>query len=203
MNTEEFTSELYDRHLINYLINIYSICRSAQRIQLAGSPFLFGQNIYLEQVYIDLDVEQIVLSDFDDAVSQNNEISVYFSRRPLLRRLSVIEAIKGTPDSHIILLGIPGSGKTIFLNHLALCLAGAALAKHGISGVPADIASLKALPNWDAGILLPIYVDVVRLAAFIVNNGLKTGSIATIFTIYRRRFESRRRINRNAKELFR
>ena len=65
-----------------------------------------------------------------------------------------------------VLLGEPGSGKSSFLRHLTLCLAGEVRRQAGVAGVPAT-ATMAALAEWDLGAYTPIYVelrDLVRTA---------------------------------------
>lgn len=58
----------------------------------------------------------------------------------------------------LVLIGGPGSGKSSFLRHLTLCLAGAVLRAAGET--PKDAADLTRLPGWRAGAYTPIYIEL-------------------------------------------
>ncbi|MCB0256677.1 MAG: SUMF1/EgtB/PvdO family nonheme iron enzyme, partial [Anaerolineae bacterium] len=60
-----------------------------------------------------------------------------------------------------VLIGDPGSGKSTFLRHLALCWAGQLLRDAGENGAPPE-ASLAALPGWRTT-YTPIYIELRTL----------------------------------------
>ena len=65
----------------------------------------------------------------------------------------------------MVLLGDPGSGKSTFLNYLALCLAGARLEQAGEAGnLPGDHWLEQLEPAWTHGALLPVHVILRRFA---------------------------------------
>jgi len=59
----------------------------------------------------------------------------------------------------LVLLGKPGGGKSTFVKHLALCLAGAQIEGWGRA------ANLDQLEAWTHGTLTPIYIELRRLVA--------------------------------------
>jgi formylglycine-generating enzyme required for sulfatase activity len=92
------------------------------------------------------------------------------------RRLSAVEMLNAEP--HLVLLGDPGSGKSTFVNFVALCLAGEALGEgranvelltaplpdEGAERQRRTDEELRPQP-WDHGALLPVRVVLRDLAA--------------------------------------
>jgi formylglycine-generating enzyme required for sulfatase activity len=76
-----------------------------------------------------------------------------------------------------MLLGAPGSGKSTLVSHLALCLAGAALAEHRAGEPQPEGGWLACLPRWQPGALLPVRVILRDLAAFAPLDSAPHGSL--------------------------
>jgi len=74
-------------------------------------------------------------------------------------------------NSHLVLLGDPGSGKSTFINFVALCLAGEALQQPEINlslltaPIPQDEKEKEKPQRWDHGPIIPIRVILRDFAA--------------------------------------
>jgi formylglycine-generating enzyme required for sulfatase activity/energy-coupling factor transporter ATP-binding protein EcfA2 len=109
----------------------------------------------LEQVYINLNTERL-------ATPKGQQ-----QRPDQQRQLSILEALNDPHPARLMLLGTPGSGKSTFVNHLALCLADAALAaRHPAEQDQGDRLLARLTPHWQHGALLPIRIVLSDLAAF-------------------------------------
>ena len=98
-------------------------------------------------------------------------------------RLSALEALDR--EQHLVLMGGPGSGKTTFLNFVALCLAGEILHSPGANlkllrrPIPPEADSPSDKPKaqrWRHGALLPVRVVLRDLAASLPPSGTPTNA---------------------------
>jgi formylglycine-generating enzyme required for sulfatase activity len=104
-----------------------------------------------------------------------------------LERLSALEALDR--ERHLVLMGGPGSGKTTFLNFVALCLAGEILREPGANlkllrhpippeeGAPTEKPQPKPKPQrWRHGAPLPVRVVLRDFAASLPPPGTPAGA---------------------------
>lgn len=81
------------------------------------------------------------------------------------RPMTALEALAQAPGQRLMLLGTPGSGKSTFVSHAALCLAGASLCLRNPAEAAPDGGWMMRLPGWNRGALLPVRVLLRDLAA--------------------------------------
>jgi len=113
-----------------------------------------GLPMRLEQVYI-------ALNTTERSPQAREEMHISFGVAEDLRRES-LSALRIFLDySHLVLLGAPGSGKTTFAEHLALCLAGERLEPG--SGWAERLATHNAA--WEGPAPLPIRIRLRHFAA--------------------------------------
>jgi predicted NACHT family NTPase len=170
-------AEACERALIDYLSMLQSECSSLQLTRIDESESRYRRPMRLEQVYIGLHTTSQVEEAADGAAdAPSRSLKTVASRvvqrvrreraEVQARPLTALEAVtRGTPP-RLMLLGAPGSGKSTFVNHLVLCLAGAALAERGLPGIPAAAEWLSRLHGWGFGALLPLRIILHEFAAF-------------------------------------
>ncbi len=136
-----------------YLESLISDCRRARLIGLdpsASDPTRGGMT--LESFYIALDTKTQVEEEQEGKKRDHNALSPERKSRPL----SALEALAQAPNRRIVLLGLPGAGKSTFVRYLALRMA------QTLTDRSRDLA--KDLPGWTRQPLLPLIVSLGRLA---------------------------------------
>ncbi|HEY9075859.1 MAG TPA: SUMF1/EgtB/PvdO family nonheme iron enzyme [Anaerolineaceae bacterium] len=119
----------------------------------------------LEKVYVSLDT-QTTLKVKKEKRGKEDE-----PEREETRILPAIEALATAPERRMVLLGLPGTGKSTLARYLAFWLAKALLE-------PATNLAEK-LPGWTGGALLPITISLGRMAETLPQ-GCRSGSAETI-----------------------
>jgi formylglycine-generating enzyme required for sulfatase activity len=127
-----------------------------------------------ESLYIPLDTTTMIGKKRDSHFPQNDDenenirdLSIPDEKRPL----SALEALWADSEHHIVLVGLPGTGKSTFVRYLALQMA----------QVEADrsLNIQRLLPNWGGGSVLPIVISLGQLAQKTPPN-IKQGSAKLI-----------------------
>jgi formylglycine-generating enzyme required for sulfatase activity len=121
----------------------------------ASDPTVQQQRMELAQVYVDLDTTQHAQVD----TPLPEALQLEPRRWIQVRRLSALEGV--IHSRKLVLLGDPGSGKSTFMNHLALCLAS--------QGLEPDANWLGRLPGWpeDETQVIPIHVTLRDFARWL------------------------------------
>ena len=104
-----------------------------------------------------------------------------WERDEIERQKSALETLND--HQHLVLLGEPGSGKSTFVNFVALCLAGDVLGRHDAnaailtSPLPTDDGERGETPQpWAHGRLFPVKLVLRDVAASAFRASTKTGS---------------------------
>jgi len=154
---------------------LYRVVQQTRRLPLAGiAPQAAsderGGELQLSAVYTALLTQR---TEIDEAAFPKARTV----REGEARRLSALEVLNREP--HLVLLGEPGSGKSTFVNFVALCMAGEVLgheeANLGVLTAPlppalsaVEGAEERGKPRpqrWDHGPLLPVRIVLRDLAA--------------------------------------
>ena len=157
-----------EQGMIGYLCALRHGCNTVQLGRIDPRDGRHHAEMRLEQVYIGLNTER----QADMQREQPGDKT---------RAVPVLEAIGQPHPARLMLLGGPGSGKSTFVNHLALCLAGACLGERDPSESERGAALLSRLaPHWSHGALLPIRVVLRELAVFPPLRNASNGSLALL-----------------------
>ncbi len=143
---------------------------SLLRILKAGETTEDVTPITVDQVYTPLDTSRAVLRDERGRVIEIERSDLFdrqqFREEAEASPMSAMEAANRT--QHLILLGDPGSGKSTFVNYLALCLSGQMLEP--------EAGWLKRLEEqgWEQGARLPVVVTLRDLAQNITGEKMES-----------------------------
>ncbi len=125
--TPDPTAEL-DEKLTHYFDNLANECGRLP-LEAIDSKFLDGQEVRLPNIYVPLHALRRTIKQEQPQTSQEEE-----------KRLPVLDAL--AKERRAVLLGEPGSGKTVLVNYLAGCLAKAAAGGEAIADIPETIKHL-------------------------------------------------------------
>jgi hypothetical protein len=117
-------------------------------------------------VYVALDTQTQVAMEREETEDEMKRRGLERVMEPdhEIRRATALEV--ADHDRKMVLLGGPGSGKSTFVNYLALCLAGARLEHLGkTSALPGDGWLAHLEPVWIHGLLLPLQITLRHFAA--------------------------------------
>jgi formylglycine-generating enzyme required for sulfatase activity len=146
-------------------------CNALPLVQIDRADPAHSRPLQLARLYISLDTTQTVALTDEEIAALPEETRQRLkqarigegTQRPA-RPLSAVEALSRAP--RLMLLGVPGSGKSTFVSHLSLCLAGEALDLRDQPDPQPEGGWLACLPRWTHGACLPVRVILRDLAAF-------------------------------------
>ena len=139
----------------SYLEAVIHDCSPMRLVGLdpdASDPVRGG--LTLEKVYISLDTTTTVSEEEKGKKRKPKE--EIFGEREKTRPLAALEALTITSERKMVLLGLPGTGKSTFVRYLSLRMAQALY--HGAHLLP------ELLPAWKGKPLLPIIIPLGYLA---------------------------------------
>ncbi len=155
-----------------YLSAVIADCRSMRLVGLdpqAADPSRGG--LTLESLYVSLNTTTAI--DKSGKIksgkksNEEEERGLLALGREEMRPLSALEALFQSENRRMVLLGLPGTGKSTFARYLALRVAQAELDRSQ------NIQDL--LPGWKSGVILPLLLSLGRMAETI-SSDCKKGS---------------------------
>ncbi len=138
-----------------YLDSLIADCRRARLLGVdpsASDPTRGGMS--LERLYISLDTQTRVEVEPDK--TERTERRAFVGEGRESRPLPVLEALAQAPQGRMVLLGLPGAGKSTFVRYLTLRQA------QVLADPTLDLQAL--LPGWSGDVLLPLIVPLGRMA---------------------------------------
>ena len=149
--------------LIDYLRALQHACSALQLGQIDAHEGRHQHPMRLEQIYIGLHTERQVAVSPDTAEAHRAAPARHAGAT---RPLTALEALNEPHPARLTLLGPPGSGKSTFVNHLVLCLAGVTLCARVADEPQPEVGWLERLPDWSVGALVPLRIILRDFAAF-------------------------------------
>ena len=149
IGTHDPTTDL-DEKLARYYRHMAIECRRLP-LEVIDSKFMDGQEVRLPDIYVPLHALRRTIKQKQPQTSQEEE-----------KRLAVLDAF--AKERRAVLLGEPGSGKTVLVNYLAGCLAEAAAGGKLDDDIPDTIKPL-----------LPIRLILREVAAAYFPHSVKAG----------------------------
>ena len=124
------------------------------------------QSMDLLPVYVALNTTTTVPVEDEASPAKKDRRKLVPEGEGARRETRALPALEAAALEHqVVLLGDPGSGKSTFLSHLALCTAGGRLERMGQDGAVPGHDWLSHLgPIWTHGPLLPLQVTLRRFA---------------------------------------
>ncbi|HNB41402.1 MAG TPA: SUMF1/EgtB/PvdO family nonheme iron enzyme, partial [Anaerolineales bacterium] len=137
---------------IQYLNSIINDCKRARLVGLDPQAADVTRGAFsLDHLYISLDTKTQVEIKKDEEADEKREF-----RFDKTRPLSVLEALSGKDEQSMVLLGLPGAGKSTFVRYLALW--------HAQALLDSKINFSEKLPKWNGTPMLPVIIPLGRLA---------------------------------------
>jgi len=140
-----------------YLNTLITECCRARLVSLdpqAADPTRGG--LSLEHLYVSLNTLTSVEKEMDKRTKEPQRVLESLGETRETRPLAALEAVARASEGRVVLLGLPGAGKSTFVRYLALRMA------QTLRNLALDLADL--LPGWQRRPLLPLIVPLGRLA---------------------------------------
>jgi formylglycine-generating enzyme required for sulfatase activity len=145
--------------MLDYVRWLYKSIRQSGLLRIIDPQYsdqhLSQEQITVDKIYIPINTMHLVVRDDDGNIVDQEEYKKEFNEDVFAEKrtaLTVMEVLNLTP--RLVLLGAPGSGKSTFINFVALCMLGPHLFPS------TDWLTILKEQGWQQGIYLPILVNL-------------------------------------------